>query len=233
MDILTDIIRTTPKYQSMSKDQKYNSNPEVSVGSVKISFVDSVSLISHSLSSSLFAVEFVSLLMEHFPKPNYNSPETSQIGYTDIPYIPDHILNDILAISNPELRARCRLLIHATQEVIATIFADYSEYTNQNAVASILHSRNSVSFLKLKSNVVESTKKWAEYSETFGENLDALLIHEVREDEKVWRKPSKVLEEKEVMQECVDEIWEGLLQDTVLRVDEVVMRKKYKSIADF
>ena len=64
-----------------------------------------------------------------------------------------------------------------------------------------------------------SVQSFISYSETHGENLDALLIQQVKESEKLWR--SLDVYETAIETRLNDLIWNDLLSDTVHAIDAI------------
>ncbi|KAJ3179782.1 hypothetical protein HDU87_002350 [Geranomyces variabilis] len=162
--------------------------------------------------SSDLAAEFVNkLLAVHLPPPPLPQRAGSEL-YRSAPVLPATILQSTLITgsgSADELSpSRRMVLFHATNEALASAFAAGNHAVR---VAQPLTRE------QLCKTVWTSVADWAGYSERHGENLDALLIGQIKKAEQVWMRRT---EWEETAWEAVTErIWDDLLSDTVHVLD--------------
>ncbi|KAJ3113307.1 hypothetical protein HDU96_003547 [Phlyctochytrium bullatum] len=81
-----------------------------------------------------------------------------------------------------------------------------------------------MSLPEIREAVLEYVKEWSEYSEVHGENLDALLIKEVRADERLWTDLADI--ERELAEECLEHVYGAVVDETLSECSWTVRRKR-------
>ncbi|KAI8925054.1 hypothetical protein BC831DRAFT_550924 [Entophlyctis helioformis] len=155
-------------------------------------------------------------------------PPAGASGYTSPPYIPLSILANLQASDPTTLSSQAsvvrdmhHVLLEATNEAMDKIFEQHTAYADPlrpYRQRQPLPPRP-LSRQTLESRLADLVREWAGYSDTHGENLDALLIRQVKDDERLWSDLDT--HEARARRFVEDEIWADLLADTVLAVDRV------------
>jgi hypothetical protein len=170
------------------------------------------SLVSNniSLTSSVFAIEFASNLLAFLPPPS-NFQQVGGGAYDELVLVPDDIIQGITDEDDPpSVQMRYTLLLDATNEALRHIFKPHQQYVLEKLNASNDNNNNNnnsetkskdlfgkmkfglskprpISPKQLKEKVCANIQEWSGYSERYSENLDTMLIQEVKEDDKAWK----------------------------------------------
>ncbi|KAJ3154403.1 hypothetical protein HDU89_008473 [Geranomyces variabilis] len=162
--------------------------------------------------ASDLAAEFVNkLLADHLPPPPPPQRAGSEL-YRGAIVLPAAILQSTLITgSTDELSpSRRMVLFHATNEALASAFVAGHGATR---VARPLTRE------QLCKAAVTCVADWAGYSERHGENLDALLIGQIKKAEQVWMRRTEW--EEKAWEAVTEKIWDDLLSDTVQVLDSI------------
>ncbi|KAL2919693.1 hypothetical protein HK105_200607 [Polyrhizophydium stewartii] len=153
-------------------------------------------------------------------------PPPGLSGYAQPPFLSEAVLDQIQDTEDPVLRDVGLLVFEATNEAIAMQFKAHQAY--EHPLRPLIRQQSlrprpvpaHALFSAVRKAVVD---EWAGYSDIHQENLDALLIREVKESEKAWR--STDLVEAQIKLEIEAQLWDSLLEDTAVTVDRVVALK--------
>ncbi|KAJ3333373.1 hypothetical protein HDU76_008817 [Blyttiomyces sp. JEL0837] len=189
------------------------------------SSVASIASTGVTLTSSKFAADFIAALLEQLP------PPTNPRGYDQMPVVDRELTDGLASPEDPDaVQERYYLLVDAANECLEQLFAEH-EQARLDAAAGVkdrprrgLPPRPIPSAM-VKETVISTIRKWSAYSETYGENLDTMLIQEVKEDEKKWRSVED--EEFQVKERLVEMLMNGLISDTVVAI-EMTLKAKYE-----
>ncbi|TPX65040.1 hypothetical protein SpCBS45565_g05444 [Spizellomyces sp. 'palustris'] len=159
------------------------------------------------LSGSALSAQFVHAMLEtHLPP-----PDTPSGHYTHAPQLPPTTLDQMHVEKRGDyILNRYALLFDATNEALSTLFAQQS---------SRLVRARPLTRAQVVERTVAMVRGWKAYAETHGENLDALLIAEVKEAEKAWKEMADW--EHVVGEKVLEGVWEECLEDTVRVVGRV------------
>ncbi|KAJ3112866.1 glycylpeptide N-tetradecanoyltransferase, partial [Physocladia obscura] len=167
-----------------------------------------------TLTSSKFADEFVKGFLALIP------PPSNATGYDAVPDYRS-IMSGFMEYKmlDPILKNRYILLTSAIEEAIQEIFSLHMSYgkaksatRRRKTMVSLLPPRH-ITAEELQQKVLAIVHSWFSYPEEYGENLDAMLIAEVLQDEDEWK---DLDEDYEAVQEiCVDGILTDVLEDSV------------------
>ncbi|KAJ3011298.1 UNVERIFIED_CONTAM: hypothetical protein HDU68_001757, partial [Siphonaria sp. JEL0065] len=184
------------------------------------------------LTSSQFANDFVDLLLQRLP------PPSTTAGYNALPQLDPSVQSELMGNEDLDyaLKSRYALLLSAVQESMEGIFSLHSSYgkpvraagaftgpTRKRGMLALLPPRP-VAIDDLKRKVKSSVSGWTSYSELYGENLDTMLIEEVKEDEDEWKNLEYELEL--VRENTFQEILADVVQETTDVVSGVVFEKR-------
>ncbi|KAJ3173125.1 hypothetical protein HDU88_004584 [Geranomyces variabilis] len=164
--------------------------------------------------ASDLAAKFINkLLADHLPPPPPPQRAGSEL-YRGAPVLPAAIQQSTLITDNgstDELSpSRRTVLFHATNEALASAFVAGNGATR---VARPLTRE------QLCKAAVTCVADWAGYSERHGENLDALLIGQIKKAEQVWMRRTEW--EEKAWEAVTERIWDDLLSDTVQVLDSI------------
>ncbi|KAJ3289433.1 hypothetical protein HDU79_004058 [Rhizoclosmatium sp. JEL0117] len=227
--ILSGVEQDEPKKLDMSPTSTVASSPFM------VSLTDVLSK-GVSLTSSEFANEFVEVLLQCLP------PPSAPIGYSAQPEFPPSLLQELLSDQQLDyaLKSRYVLLYNAVLESMDNIFSHHSSFgrgsttgaftgasSRKKSMVSLLPPRP-ISSSTLKERVKAAVTNWTAYSEVYGENLDTMLIEEVKQDEDDWKDLEFELEL--VRENTFQEILEDVVQDTIASVERAAALKRAREI---
>ncbi|KAJ3076940.1 hypothetical protein HDU99_001274, partial [Rhizoclosmatium hyalinum] len=227
--ILSGVEQDEPKKLDMSPTSTVASSPFM------VSLTDVLSK-GVSLTSSEFANEFVEVLLQSLP------PPSAPIGYSAQPEFPPSLLQELLSDQQLDyaLKSRYVLLYNAVLESMDNIFSHHSSFgrgsttgaftgasSRKKSMISLLPPRP-ISSSTLKERVKAAVANWTAYSEVYGENLDTMLIEEVKQDEDDWKDLEFELEL--VRENTFQEILEDVVQDTIASVERAAALKRAREI---
>nr|KAJ3420772.1 hypothetical protein HK105_005270 [Polyrhizophydium stewartii] len=156
-------------------------------------------------------------------------PPPGLSGYAQPPFLSEAVLDQIQDTEDPVLRDVGLLVFEATNEAIAMQFKAHQAY--EHPLRPLIRQQSlrprpvpaHALFSAVRKAVVD---EWAGYSDIHQENLDALLIREVKESEKAWR--STDLVEAQIKLEIEAQLWDSLLEDTAVTVDRVLPKPEWR-----
>ncbi|KAJ3017283.1 hypothetical protein HKX48_003637 [Thoreauomyces humboldtii] len=149
------------------------------------------------------AGEFVRKLLDVELLENVRYDATPTISMNIVPVMEDDEISP----------ARQTLLIHATHEALTLMFKEHEKRRAQPLAD--WHGLRPRPLIKTQviEGCVQRVSTWASYAERHGENLDGLLIAQIKEAEQLWKRRA---EWEQIRWEAVaDEIWSDLLDDTI------------------
>ncbi|KAJ3086717.1 hypothetical protein HK102_012644 [Quaeritorhiza haematococci] len=167
-------------------------------------------------------VNFALTFLDSMPAP------TSSTGrYSSAPLLSREVLESMNArVESSDRRIQNTLIFDSINEALSQIFRPFDKSrTPHNKLRACPHIQPSpLTRQAVVDKVCDFLRQWSGYSEQHGENLDAMLIKEVKDDERdSWLDlgDSRV----EVQMRLVEALWDGLLEDTVYCLNEVTASK--------
>ncbi|KAI8922105.1 hypothetical protein DFJ77DRAFT_505868 [Powellomyces hirtus] len=160
--------------------------------------------------ASQMASEFVvSMLRDHLP-PSVSGTEV----YDRAPSLHPTSLQKILSDPSSDVHPiRRTLLFHATNEALAMAFSDHEKRLARPHAAWHTLPPRPLSRQQVIDTCTANVVGWAGYSERNGENLDALLISQIKDAEQTWKRRREW--EEQAWDDVAEELWEDMLGDTV------------------
>ncbi|KAJ3348364.1 hypothetical protein HDU83_001380 [Entophlyctis luteolus] len=167
-----------------------------------------------SINSPQFAAAFLDCLGKFLPP----SPDS---GYTSPPDLKQliHLFQSYHKPISSSFRDRCVLLASAAEEALRDIFSHHSAFGKPPAssakvsMLSLLPPRP-ISSEDLLSKLHALMYAWVSYPQVHGENLDSMLIEEVKRDEFEWQDLS--IDFAAVQENVLNEILEEVVVDALL-----------------
>ncbi|KAI9334275.1 hypothetical protein BDR26DRAFT_867146 [Obelidium mucronatum] len=184
------------------------------------------------LTSTQFADEFVDLLLQRLPQAQ------SSLGYDCLPQFDSTVIQELVGDEHLDyaLKSRYALLLSAMQESMEDIFSLHSTFGKDNRVSAAftgsIKKRGMMAVLpprpvtlqELKEKVKKAVSGWTAYSEIYGENLDTMLIEEVKDDENEWKNLEYELEL--VRENTYQEVLADVIQDTINAAEIAIIQKR-------
>lgn len=143
--------------------------------------------------------------------------------YETAPVIDKHMVDEFLnQIPSADEQVRALLLFDAFQEAVDSIFSQHKEYAHYiaNPVGrKPVLKPTPISNTRAVEDATNLVHTWRDYSKNEGENLDLLLIQEVRDEEKIWKNLEK--EELVVKEDICDAIFNDMILECIDCLDNV------------
>jgi len=150
--------------------------------------------------------------------------------YFEPPYILSNDLNTILP-PNPssDFISRAHLILDAVNEALTKIFTPQLRYLNPSfeGFKKSMIKPPALTGQSIKEKTMSLVLSWATYPDREGENLDAFLIEEVKDEEKKW----KDLEyyESQIKNQLCDDLFDSMLMETISILDQIDLKKQRES----